>query len=286
MKRLFLVLLCLAFWLPSNASMVRLPYVQDVQAGMVIGSGSGGDYCSSITWNTISDFTLDFSHPTDARTACGTDEVGVLTTATIATPAIASPGSGGDALYVAANTSYIQFDNTGSPFTSQYGEIISNFQISGDGSNNDFLFNIVGVPAQDRMEIYVHGSTGRIYVTWEDNNNGTIDIYSGDVDAFYGDWIQIHVKWDTTRCTDGTCDGVGEDELAIRTRVDDNRDGDFADGGAEDWTAWTYETSAVDMGAWATEPGENDIYIGIYGTTYTQDIYIDDVEISNDKPSW
>ena len=74
--------------------------------------------------------------------------------------------------------------------------------------------------------------------------------------------------------------------VEYRVRVDDNRDGDFGDGGAEDWTGWTGEASATDLEAWASEPTTDDFKFGITTATHTQNIYIDDLEMTPDKPTW
>ncbi len=275
----FAVLLCA----PSSPNGQPI-YSQITTSGSVI----PGDYCDSQTWNTLTSFRLDFDHSTDGSTAClstGT-ELGVLTGATIATPPLASPGSGGNALYANATAEYITFSNTLPYFRSLYGELMFKFLIEGDNASTYYLINIIQTAAQDRLQIYV-ALGGRTAYIWEDNNNGGINENIGiDVDAYYGKWIQIHVKWDTTRCTDGTCDGAGEDEFCTRARVDANADGDFLDGGAEDWTAWACESSAVDMNTWAVEPTTDDFKFGIVSGTYDVYVYIDDVEISYNQPSW
>jgi len=69
-------------------------------------------------------------------------------------------------------------------------------------------------------------------------------------------------------------------------RVDDNQDGDFDDGGAEDWTSWEYEASAIDMGTWSAEPSTDDFKFGIVTGTYDYQVEIDDVELSPNKPTW
>jgi len=250
----------------------------------------GGDYCSGQSWNSFTNFRLDFDHTTDNKNAClssGT-ETGALTSATVATPGLASPGSGGDALLCDGDDHYIAFDNSGTYFQSQYGELKFLVYLAGDNTDNQTIFRIQEVASQDLLLLTLKGD-GLVTLRWEDNNQGTIDTIgaiNNDLDDYYGDWVQIHVQWDTTRCTDGTCDGVGEDELQARSRVDDNRDGDFNDGGNENWTAWHGESSAIDFGAWSAEPTTDDFKFGISYGTQNQNIYIDDVEISYSQPTW
>ena len=250
---------------------------------------SGGDYCSGISWPTLSDFTLDFDHTTDDKTSCGTnDEVGTLSNATIATPTLSSPGSGGDCLLADATGDIITFDNDGAYFTSQYGEIYLLVKLAGNNAADYDIINIIETAAEDRLEFIIEG-TGLPSIYIESNNSGTIQVGTGgsfDFDNYYGDWVQVHIQWDSTRCTDGTCDGAGEDECRMRFRVDDNRDGDFSDGGVEDWSSWFAETSATNLDTWAAEPTTGDIKFGIVFGTHNENIEIDDIEISNSQPSW
>jgi hypothetical protein len=69
-------------------------------------------------------------------------------------------------------------------------------------------------------------------------------------------------------------------------RVDANNDGDFDDGGAETWSAWFCETSATDMNEWASEPWDGSISFGLIDGTYSYQVDVDDLEISNAQPTW
>ena len=250
-------------------------------ANVVVG-GAAGDFCSAQDWNVLTSFRLDFDHTTDNKTAClasGT-EVGTLATGTIVTPGTPSPGSGGDALYANANTEYIHFDNPAPYFRSLYGELYILFMVPAEpGSTMDFV-NIYD-SADDRLELAIT-ATGKINALWEDNNAGSIqeesafDISNACVGSSncYDDWIQAHVIWDTT--------AGGNVEFGHQYRVDDNRDGDFEDGGAEDWTSMEYATG--DLNEMGTEPTTDDFKFGYHDATYQVDIYIDDVEISYDQP--
>ncbi len=277
----FAVLLCA----PSSPNGQPI-YSQITTSGSVI----PGDYCDSQTWNTLTSFRLDFDHSTDGSTAClstGT-ELGVLTGATIAPPPLASPGSGGHALLADASGKYITFSNPLPYFRSLYGELTFKFLIEGNNANNYSLIDIIQTANEDRLQFQVLG-TGKFNIIWEDNNCGALGLSlpaAFDVDAYYGDWIQVHIRWDTTRCTAEPCDGAGEDEFCARFRVDDNQDGDFLDGGAEDWTGWNCEAITTDYHVWASEPGANDFKFGIVSGTYDVYVYIDDVEISYNQPNW
>ena len=250
------------------------------------GSVAAADYCSSQTWATLSSFKLDFDHATP-ETAClstGT-EVGTLSGATIATPATVSPGSGGAALLANANSEVISFDNALPYFRSLYGEIYITFFMSEANTATDYLFKAEGVAFQDELRINVN-TVQAPGAFWEDNNGGSVSLSSGfDMDAdcggaCYAYWIQVHVKWDTTRCSDGadTCDGVGEDELGVRVR--------YYNAGWQAWSSWAYETSALDFEAFSSEPTAGEILTGITSNSFDATYYIDDVEISYNQPSW
>lgn len=283
MKTCLRVLMVVLVFSSSGYARVRL-----LQAPV---GGGPAEHCSGIAWNTLTQFALDFDNETPEQTceSASDGETGVLSAnTTIVTPALVSPGSGGDALFVNGDSENIIFDNAGTYFASQYGELYFLMQLAGDNTEQDYIILIEEVGFQDYLRVRLN-TAGTIGITWEDNNSGSVSItLTVDLDNHYGDWAQIHLKWDTTRCTqgDGNCADAGEDELAGRMRVDDNRDGDFNDGGAEDWTAWTLETSDIDLEAWVAEPTTDDFEFGIATATYTQNIYIDDVEITPSQPSW
>lgn len=246
-------------------------------------------YCAGISWNTLSDFALDFDNDTPEQ-ACEdgvNGEIGVKTSATIVTPSTVSPLSGGDALLSNASTEYIDFDNTNSFFASVYGEGYFSVKLDGNNIATYYIIKFEGVSGQDKL-IFQIVDTGALTAVWEDNNDGNVTLSGLDLDSYYGDWVQVHFKWDTTRCDDGadTCSGAGEDELCFRVRVDDNRDQDFGDGGAEDWTSFYCEVDIHDFEAWASEPGSGQIVYGLYAGAHSEDLSIDDVEVSTSKPSW
>lgn len=253
------------------------------------GSVSSTDYCSGVSWNTLTDFYIDFDHTTDNKTACGADEIGTLTDATIADPSVANPGSDGDALHITAANDGLSFDNTGSYVDPDgtYGEIYFLWRQADSGTGNTDVFTLGPDLNANYILVYIT-SVDALRVQWEDNNAGSIQLTIVDLTSYLGDWIQVHIKWDTERCTDGTCDGAGEDELCGRYRIDDNQDGDFNDGGIEDWSSLVCETTAQDMENWGATMGADDVRIG-YGafasfTVTSADI--DDFEISPSKPSW
>lgn len=281
MRKILIALLLLLFAMPAHADM----------NGYIAGSGGVAvDYCTTQTWATLTSFKLDFDHTSDTKTAClasGT-QVGVdAASTTIANPSPTTTGigSGGNALSPDTAGDYIHFDNTSSILKTQYGEMYIKFKYDNNGGATYYIFTINPASSTERFYLYVDLS-GNVTTLWEDNNHGQLTLTAIDADGYYGDWVQVHIKWDTTRCTDGTCDGVGEDELCIRARVDANNDGDFGDGGAEDWAAWVCETSATDLAAWATEPTTDSLQFGLILGTYDVGIHIDDVEISNAQPSW
>ena len=260
----------------------------DVGGGVsVTAPGDPPSFCSSQSWATYTDFKIDFDHTTDEKYACldsGT-ETGTLDGATIASHTITNPGSGGNTLFGDATNDSIEFHNTGSYFNSAYGSFRCLINIDGE-NNTDYIFAyIIPVDYDNRLRLSI-GANGLLQVLWEDHNGGIINTYvnATDFENHPGDWGQIEVKWDTTACTagDGNC---GEtNEIGARVRVDDNRDGDFDDGGAEDWTDWSYESSTQDLNAWAVEPSTEDIVFGL-GGTHNVDFNMDDIEISNSKPS-
>jgi hypothetical protein len=251
---------------------------------------AAGGFCASQSWNTLTDFSVDFDHTTDNKQACynaSDGEVGTLNnSATIATPGTIGPVSGGDAVLSDADQRFIDFDNDTPYFDSKWGELYFTFLVTGDNTEEDCILNI-NHDANNRLRLYISAS-GAMSLLWEDNSAGNINIGGADVDDTSADWIQVHIKWDTTRCTDGdgNCGDANEDEVAMRWRIDDNRDGDFGDGGNEDWSAWEVESSTKDAAIWATEPGANDVILGIWGATHTVNIYVDDLEISKSQPSW
>jgi hypothetical protein len=163
--------------------------------------------------------------------------------------------------------------------------------LAGDNTANQNILQIVAQAFNDDLTVSVSAILGKVGVTWEDNNQGLVSIANVvQLDTYVGDWVQIHIKWDTTRCDDGggtePCDtDASEEELGVRYRVDDNQDGDFGDGGAEDWSAWTYEASALNMKPWDPEPTTDDMLYGMQGT-HVVDIRMDDIEISDTQPSW
>lgn len=267
-----------------------------VPCSNVPGQTASGTYCDGVSWNTLTDFTLDFDHTDDSKNACisGGTETGTLTSATVTTPGTASPLSGGGALYADGSTHKIEFDNSTPYFDSQYGEIKISFNVAAMLSVNQNICYIAG-DSDNKFLIYA-ASNDSLYWLWEDNNAGNKSFYIENViNNYAGDWIQLHIKWDTTRCTDGdgncadsTANGdwtqAGEDELCMQYRVDDNQDGDFSDGGAENWSSWTCESSTYDYEEWAAEPGNDEVDFGS-GSDYDQATYIDDVEISVSQPT-
>jgi len=111
-------------------------------------SGGAADYCSTQTWNTLTEFRLDFDHTTDNKTACLTSgtEIGTLVSGTVIdTPSVTPPGSGGDVLIANASGEYIVFDNSTTYFNSQYGTLKFKFRCLGDNANNYDLINIIEV---------------------------------------------------------------------------------------------------------------------------------------------
>lgn len=278
-----LILLSLQSWALSPA----------IQAVVGI-NGAPADYCTTQTWATLTSFKLDFGHTTDTKTAClstGT-ELGITSAGTtISTPTPASPGSGGGAITGDATAEYIDFDNSLPYFQSQYGELYLKALVTGNNANDTRLLGIVQTANEDQLIVQVTASGGW-QALWEDHNSGVVSvIVSGayDLDAAgYNHWAQIHVKWDTTRCTDTgeNCADAGEDELCMRVRIDTNDDGDFGDGGAEDWSSYSCETDATDMLAWTAEPTTDDFKFGLVTGTYDVQIWVDDVEINYAQPAW
>lgn len=296
--RRFLIAFCLLLipvfaWASLNilgvSNVVKVQGVDNVaKVGGVTTSAGGG--CGAQSWNTFSDFRLDFDQATafDACLTSGTETGGSVNSPTVVTPPTASPVSGGNCLYANNGNDYIQFDNTGPYFQSQYGEVMFSFRQDQDNAGEDTILRISHAFQEDWL-LFSINEFGALFVTWEDNNDGavTITVPVIDIDSHRDEWIQCHIKWDTTACTDGNgnCeDGGADNELGVRCRVDDNDDGDFDDGGLEDWPAWTYDGDTDDLQAWASEPGENDIFIGFIGT-HSTDYWVDDLEISYSKPA-
>lgn len=263
--------------------------------------GGAGDYCSSQSWNTFTAFRLDFDHTTANTTACtaaGTT-AGTLVGAaagqvTTPDPSTATIGSGANALVTDATAEYIKFTNTSSIFQSQYGELMFKFNVAGDNAADYKILNIIGKANEDQISVSVF-LTGRVGVTFEDHNVQTLKTESSfDIDSAcggsncYGKWIQLHIKWDTTRCTEAeTCGDAGEDELAFRWRYASA--GSWAgpgESGASYWSNWAAEVDTRNIQAFATEPDTDDIQVGIISGTFDHAVWVDDLEISNAKPSW
>lgn len=249
-------------------------------------TSTGGDYCSGISWPTVGDdFTLDFDHTTDARTACGTfGSTGTLTDAVVGSPPATFPGSGGNVMVADGDAHYITFDNDGQ-FSSTAGTIFLEIRTTAATVGHD-IFRATGTAFQDWLLIE-HVVNGNLQARWEDNNSGDITITCGyDMDNYDGDVTQVQVIWDTGRCTSGDGNCGATYELACRQRVDDNNDGDFSDGGAEDWSSWSYEASDLDLEPFATEPGVGDILFGVIDGTLVDTLYFDDLEVDNAQPTW
>jgi len=257
------------------------------------GAGAGGEYCSGISWNTLSDFTLDFDHTTDNRKACygsSDGELGVDNNSpSYVTPATVSPVSGGKALLADGNNEYLDFDNSNTYFQSQYGSLMVTFMVADNNAENLFApLEIIQTANEEQLRLWVN-STGEMYMTWESGNDGadTTELFDFDDGPYYGCWVQLHIIWDTTRCTD-TGEGCGdaeEEEIAGRYRIDANADGDFDDGGVENWQNYVESDDATDHTVWDTEPTTNDIHIGL-NSVHECNVYVDDVEFSTAKPSW
>ena len=287
MKRYSIVGLLLILAAVAVASaIIEVPIAPAKMMNMAIVSGGApvvADFCAAQAWNTLTNFRLDFDHTTDTRTACLTSgtELGALTTATITTPAAASPGSGGNALSCGASPANIALGNSGGYFASQYGTIYFLFLLEGDNTAEHYIFDVIQTPAEERLQLYIE-ATGKIGVVAEGSNDGAVPRTTTvfDVDSYYNKWIQANIRWDSTRCTGGSgnCADAGEDEVCIRFRV--------YDGSWGEWTTWECDADADDLPAWDVEPGAGEIKIGINGGTYAQKLWIDDVEISNAKPSW
>lgn len=245
--------------------------------------GAASDYCSGQSWQTLSGFRLDFDHTTDSKIACllsGTSTGEAVGAPAFSTTSPACIGSGGNVLIADASGEYLQFDVSNVFFNSKYGEIY--FKIKNDGNNTTDIqiLNIIGIANQDRLQISIV-SNGYIQIYWEDNNAGTQSFNVVDTDGYYGDWIQVYLKWDVTRCTDGTCDGAGEDEFCYGYRVDADNDGDW-----DSAFNMFCESSTYDFSEWAAEPGDDNLSLGFINGTFNFNISIDDLEISSAKPTW
>lgn len=240
------------------------------------------DYCANVTdklFADTSDFWIDFSHTDGDSVACTANtELGAWSGASVdAEPdSGVSPGSGGAAMLLDATGDDIIFDNEDASFASAQGQLSFLVCVTADNTAAHYLVKVNAVDLQDRLLVELT-ATGLISVSWEDNNTGNVTLapIGPDLDSYYGDWVQIHLKWDVSAADTST-------EIGIRTRIDDNRDGDFGDGGIEAWSAWTYK--AADLAAFASEPGAGEISFGLASGTYNVNIYLDDIEISNSKP--
>ena len=299
--KIFNTLLCFALltFVSSQAAIIEVAPANARMTTMIVGGGApagGGGFCASQSWNTLTDFSVDFDHTTDAKTSCYDTADGELgdfaAGTTIATPPTVSPVSGGNAVYCDTDNQYIIFDNGATYFNSTYGELYMSIYLAGNNGNSIDLTRIYGVASEDRLHIVLQNS-GSLDIIWEDDNGGIVWFTLFDMDPVnsfgYAYWAQIHVKWDTTRCGDGegdTCDtDASEEELCARYRADDNADGDYGDGGIEDWQAYTCESSATNLMPWQVEPATDDFEYGLQGT-HDVDIYIDDIEISASQPAW
>ena len=256
-KRFILIVLCLIAFRADAMQLI----------------GGKPSYCDSLSWTPIiasPSFTLDFDHTTAGETSCGTnDEIGSLSSATIGDAAVANPGSDGNVLIVAGANNTITFDNSGTYFASTSGEMVVTFALKADNIDADQeIVSIIGVADQDRLVLRLNDDENAILV-WEDHNGGGETVVSTDLSSYIGDWVQIHARWDTAK---------GSDEFCGNWRIDANGDGDYSDGGVEDWNGWTCD--ATNNSAWATEPGENDIIIGSLAN-HDQDVEIDDVEFAS-----
>ncbi len=158
-------------------------------AGETVASGG---YCDGTTWDTLTDFRLDFDNTDDETNAClssGT-EAGSFTNATTATSGITHPGSGGKALFADGDTHYISFDNSASYFKSTYGRMLFTMNFASDNTNGHVLLNIYGLDNQDELKLEIN-TGGKFNLMWEDNNDGVItmaligDFF--DIDAYDGD---------------------------------------------------------------------------------------------------
>ena len=284
MKRVLLsimivILLCPMAWAGDCCNRVKV--ADSVIRGPIM--AAAGDYCSGTAWNTLTSFRLDFDHTTDTKTACtaGGTELGATTgTPGIANPSPVSPGSGANAIVPDATAEYITFSNSGTYFTSKWGEFKLLCNLAGNNANDYTLLSIVQTAYEDRIQFLIQAS-GLPLCIWEDNNNGTqtCGMATFDMDSYYGKWVQFHIRWDTTRCAGSPpCDAAGEQELGIRARV--------YDGGWGAWSAWEYNSTAVDLHQWAAEPTTNDFKFGLVEGAFDAAVWVDDVEISNAQPSW
>lgn len=280
MKRYLLILLLLIL------------FASPLYAGQIM-RGSGGapaSFCDSQTWNTFTAFRFDGDNTDDNLYACltsGTETGGLTNSATLGSPPVAQPvgSSGGNALICDGDTKYILFNNGTSYFNSAYGE--AKFLIMVDSNPaDDQILNFVTTLNEDNIQIRLTDA-GYFGGVFEDHNNGPVTIAAVntlDVDSYYDLWIQVHAKWDTTRCTDGTCNSstangdwtqAGEDEFCIRARV--------YNGGWGAWTAWFCETSATDLGTFTTEPTV--VKLGNAGYAVGTTTWFDDLEITPIQPT-
>jgi hypothetical protein len=231
-------------------------------------------YCnlSAPDWQEYTHWSVDWDYHIDQRRACydGGDsfQFAIGDDATIAMPATASPSgatancSGGFAVLVesASSEGIYYTDWTNGPSDIWDGGWIWRgcFNFSGNPTATTWPFYTYVTYLQDMFGVYVQ-INGMVFVSYEDDNEGSVDIDTGfDIDddcsgSCDDKWWMLEVQFDPTRCTgDGDdCGDAGEDELAVRWVSDTDGDGSFAD---ESWSAWVYEASTEDLDAWGTVP--------------------------------
>jgi len=249
-----------------------------------VGGGSVQNYCATQSWSSLGDFKLDYDHPDGATTACVGEATFTITNdySGTPTPTTTGIGSGGLAGVWNANNEYATFSNTSVIFTSQWGQIFGKIKVDGAlVTSGTLIVDNVYNDSTDKLRIGVDAN-GKLYTQWEDNNAGAVTLLSVDVDTYYDKWIQFLVKWDTSKCTAGNGNCASPAEMCISYRVDNNADGDFADGGVESWSV-SCETSTLDFTQFAAEP--TTIQIGLKGT-YQNLLEGDDFEISTDQPTF
>ena len=262
---------------------------RDANALVILGGHYGGAaaYCDTQTWNTLTSFRLDFDNTDGNHIAClavGTELLTDVATPIIeAVPYAMTGASGGNCIKFNSNDENILGDNTNSYFNSAYGEVYFLVILAGNNADNYYFFYPQAVVGEDRLRFEI-APTGVTYILWEDHNGDTDQIDIVDLDSYYNKWVQFHIVWDTTECTagDGNCGAVNE--VGARWRADANGDGDFEDGGVENWSAYCYISSTDDFEAWVSEPGADEIIIGLNPATYDVDVWMDDIEISSAKP--
>jgi hypothetical protein len=247
--------------------------------------GGEGTYCEGITWPILSSpsFTLDFDHTDDEKKSCGTnEEVGVFDNGTIVAPPYAmnqAGSSGGNALRIDSGED-IYFDNDGGYLVSTSGTISLLLLQTATPSNDDNKFDLVYDEFADQIRFFETNSDDLV-VEIEGTNQGPVSVTGEDIGAHDGKWIQVQIRWDAGRCAAAPCTDGGEDEVCIRSRVDDNSDGEFAGGGAEDWVAWACDTDTDDYTTWTFEAGSNDIRFGQSFDASSSFFFLDDIEIES-----